>query len=63
MENIFYGGSGILAGTKGGLEHLDLLLYKATGSEEVGEEVVWLICWHCRNCLKSLDTKGGPLLV
>ena len=28
-----------------------------------GEEVVWSICCHCKNCVNSSDAKGGTLLV
>ena len=26
-----------------------------------GEEVVWSMCCHCKNCVNSSDVKGGPL--
>ena len=61
IEKIFQGGSNILTGAESNLKHPDLPLYEAIGFGEVGEEVMWLMCWHCRNCSNSLDVKGGPL--
>ena len=45
------------------LTYLTCCSMKPLDQKKWGEDVVWLVCWHWRNCWNLLEAKGGPLAV